>query len=462
MTIVDPRSFTTLSLLGLHIAIVGCKPGENAYVPPPPPEVTVAQPAQRSITPFLQENGTIEAVDEAEVRARVRGFVEVIKFEPGQEVSEGDILYQIERDQYQAAVNSAKAAVAAAEASIGVANAMVTTAQAEIVRTEQNRGREQALLERNAGSVADLDAAVAENESAKAALDSAKANVEAAIAEKERMVASLDQNQLDLDYTDVRSPITGRISITAVKIGNLVENGGKLAAVVNRDQVYANFSVSDRAMLRFMRERREELKPGEEMKEADWSKIPVYLRRESDEGFPIEGVLNYVDQEGVDQSTGTLGLRAKIANPDFRLYPGLFVTVRMPLGEPENAILIPEYAILRDQRGLYVLMVNAQNKVERTTVSVSQTISGWAVIDSGLNVDSRVVIDGLQLARPGLEVTATVKELEVDDEMLLRGSTLSGRPTSPATESPATESPAPNRKQRNRKQRSQRRTDTCR
>ncbi len=151
----------------------------------------------------------IEAVDEAEVRARVRGFVEEIKFAPGQQVTEGDLLYLIEPDQYQAAVNSAKAAVAVAEATISVANALVKTAEAEVTKTEQDRSREQLLLERNAGSKADVDAAVAANESAKAALDSAKANVEAAIADKERVVASLEKAQLDLDYTEVQSPITG-------------------------------------------------------------------------------------------------------------------------------------------------------------------------------------------------------------------------------------------------------------
>lgn len=427
MTIAQPRTFNTLLLPGLLATVIGCSPSENVYVPPPPPEVTVAQPLQRSITPFLQENGVIEAVDEAEVRARVRGFVEEIKFEPGQQVTEGDLLYVIESDQYEAAVNSAKAAVAAAEASISVAKALVKTAEAEIIKTEQNRTREQLLLDRNAGSKADLDAAVAANESAKAAMDSAKANVEAAIADKGRMVASLEKAQLDLDYTEVRSPIAGHISITDIKKGNLVDDGAQLAMVVNRLEVFANFSISDRAMLQFMRARRSELKPGEKLEDIDWSTIPVYLQREGDEGFPFQGVLDYVDQEGIDASTGTLGLRAKFDNNNEGLYPGLFVTVRMPTADPTAAMLIPEYAVLRDQRGLYVLVVNSQRKVERVSVAIARSISGWAVIESGLTDDARVVIDGLQRARPGLEVTAIDKQLEVDDETLLRGLSPSGR-----------------------------------
>ncbi len=341
MTSVQPKAFKPLFFLGLLVTLAGCSLPENAYVPPPPPEVTVARPIQRSITPFLQENGVIEAVDEAEVRARVRGFVQEIKFAPGQQVTEGDLLYLIEPDQYQAAVNSAKASVAVAEATIGVANALVKTAEAEVTKTEQDRNREQLLLERNAGSKADLDAAVAANEAAKAAMDSAKANVEAAIADKERAVASLENAQLDLGYTEVRSPITGKISVTDIKKGNLVDDGAKLAAVVNRSQVFANFSVSDREMLRFMRQQRAKLKPGEELEEIDWSTIPVYLQREGDEGFPFQGVLDYVDQEGIDAGTGTLGLRAIFSDKNEGLYPGLFVSVRMPTGDPAAAMLDP-------------------------------------------------------------------------------------------------------------------------
>ena len=253
MRIVKPTTFNRLLILGWISTVIGCNSAKNDYDPPPPPEVTVAQPVQQSITPFLEQNGVIEAVDEAEVRARVRGFVQSVNFEPGQEVAAGDVIYQIEPDQYQAAVNSAKATVASSEAAIAVANALVKTAEAETKRAEQNLAREKSLMQQSAGSQADLDAAVAANDGAAAALESAKANVEAAIATKGSSVASLAQAQLDLDYTTVKSPISGRISTTDVKQGNLVENGAKLATVVNRNQVFANFSVSDREMLRFMR-----------------------------------------------------------------------------------------------------------------------------------------------------------------------------------------------------------------
>lgn len=421
MRIVQPQTFKSLLILGWISTVIGCNSSQNDYVPPPPPEVTVTQPLELAITPFLEQNGVIEAVDEADVRARVRGFVQSVDFDPGQEVQEGDVLYHIEPDQYQAAVNSAKATVDTSDAAIAVAKALVKVAEAETERAKQNLVREKSLMQQGAGSQATLDAAVAANDAAVASLDSAKANVEAAVADKGRNVASLAQAQLDLDYTTVRSPISGNISITDVKQGNLVENGGKLANVVNRKQVFANFSVSDRAMLRFMKSELAKRKPGEEPTKPDWSGTKVFMQREGDEGFPFEGVLNYVDQEGVDASTGTLGLRAQFENTGDRLFPGFFVTVRVPMGDATEALLIPEYAVLRDQRGRYVLVVNAEGKVERVMVMVAETISGWAVIEKGLTTDSNVVVDGLQRARPGLEVNATNKSLEVDDQALMRG-----------------------------------------
>jgi RND family efflux transporter MFP subunit len=419
---------------------IGCNSSSNEYAPPPPPQVTVAQPVQQSITPFLEQNGVIEAVEEATVRARVRGFVQSIEFNPGQRVAAGDVLYKIESDQYLALVNSATADVAASEAAISVANAQVRTAAAELTRTEQNLGRMQRLLSQNAASQAELDAAVADRDAALAAMESSQANVQAAIAAKGMSQAKLAQAQLDLDYTIVKSPISGRISTTDVKVGNLVENGGDLATVVNRDQVYANFSVSDREMLRIMKARRAELQPGEQLAEFDWSTTRVYLKREIDEGFPFAGVLNYVEQAGIDAGTGTLALRAQFDNADDQLFPGLFVTVRLPKGTPIEALLIPEHAVQRDQRGAYALVVNDQRKVERMALSIAEIMSGWAVIEQGLTPASRVVIDGLQRAIPGLEVDPIPQQLTVDDRALLRGLTGSNPPAGDPADAGSTSS----------------------
>ncbi|EMI42270.1 efflux RND transporter periplasmic adaptor subunit [Rhodopirellula sp. SWK7] len=420
------KRIQTSLLVGLPVAVmctsvIGCNSAKNDYQPPPPPDVTVTNPVQQQITPFMEQNGVVEAVEEADVRSRVLGFVESIDFEPGREVTAGQVLYQIEPDQYEAAVNSAQASVESADAAIEVAKALVGTAEAEALRTAQNLARERSMMEKQAGSQAQLDAAIAENDAAVAALKSAKANVQAAIADKSRSEATLAQAKLDLGYTTVTSPIDGRIAKTDIKTGNLVENGTKLTAVVNHKRMFANFSVSDREILRLMKAKRATLPPDGKLTEPDWSTIQVYLKRESDDGFPITGVLNYVDQEGVDSATGTLGLRAVFENTDDKLIPGLFVTIRMPLGDAKTVTLVPEYAVLRDQRGQYCLVVNAEQKVARANVSVSQNVSGWSVVDSGLAMDSRIVIDGVQRARPGLEVNATDTTLEVSDLELMRG-----------------------------------------
>jgi RND family efflux transporter MFP subunit len=434
MRIVKPTTFNHLLILGWILTFVGCNSSKNTYDPPPPPDVTVAPPVRQSITPFLEQNGVIEAVDEAEVRARVRGFLQEVRFEPGQKVAAGDVIYRIEPDEYQAAVNSAKATVASSEAAIAVAEAMVKTAEAELKRATQNLAREKSLMQQGAGSQATLDAAVAATDGAAAALDSAKANVEAAIATKGSSVASLAQAQLDLEYTTVKSPISGRISATDVKRGNLVDNGAKLATVVDRDRVYANFSISDREMLRLMRSERAEADENEELAAPDWRRAKVFLKREGDDGFPFKGVLDYVDQTGIDATTGTLRLRAQFDNPDDGLIPGMFVSVRIPTGPSMEAMLLPEYAVLRDQRGQYVLLVNGERIVERVGVTVDRTISGWAVIAEGLTIDSRVIVDGLQRARFGLPVNPMDRTLEIDDQTLLRGFASSDRSAEVSTD----------------------------
>ncbi len=421
------RFVGSMVFAGLLAGFVGCRTSENEYVPPPPAEVTVAQPVQQTVTPFLEKNGETEAVEQAEVRARVTGFVEEIKFEPGQDVAKDDVLYQIETDQYDAAVSSATAEVAVADAAIGVAEAMVKTAESEIKKAALDLKREEELMRKGAGAQSQLDAATAADAAAKAALDSANASVVAAKAQKGIAEASLAKAQLDLNYTTVHALISGKISKTVVKIGNLVENSSSLASIDNSERIFANFSISDRELLHYLKSEREVLERGEELQETEWRKIPVYLKRETDVGFPFEGKLNYVDSEGIDPKTGTLGLRAIFDNPAEQLLPGMFVTVRIPTGEPAEELLIPEYALARDQRGLYVLTVNAENKVERTELRVGKSISGWSVVKSGLAKESRVIIEGLQRAQVGLEVTPIEQKLTVDQQTLLRGISPTGR-----------------------------------
>jgi RND family efflux transporter MFP subunit len=398
----------------------------------------VAQPVQQNLTIFIEENGETEAVEQADVRARVGGFVEQISFQPGQFVSEDQELYQIEPDTYLATRNAAAASVEAAKASIQVAQASLASALASVQKAENDLKRERQLQASNAGSLATLDAALAARDSALAEQKAAEANIEADKAKLLQAQAQLDQAELDLKYTVVRAPIEGRVSKTQIKLGNLVEVGSTLATVVDQRKIFANFSISDRKLLQLVEARPETEEPSDSPEE--WSKIPVYLQRDGDTDQWLSGKLDYVDQRGIDQKTGTFGLRADFDNEDGKLLPGMFVIIRLPVREIENAILIPERAIVRNQTGAYVMLVGADNQIEQRPITIGQTLDGWALITDNLNVDDTFVLDGLQRARPGSQVTPNRVELSTKDSPMLNAAVESNN--EPA-ESKAASEPTP-------------------
>jgi RND family efflux transporter MFP subunit len=365
----------------------------------------------------LEETGETESAERAEVRARVRGFIESIEFEPGQAVEKGTLLYRIQPDEYQAAVQSAEAEVAAARAAISVATAEKATAEAEVNRAERELQRQRSLKAQDATSQTELDEAIAADESAKARLESATSAIEAAKAQLQQAEARLSRAKLDLSYTEVRAPIAGEVTKAEVKLGNLVDNGTELTAIVDDSRIFANFNVSDRQLLRFL-ERQADSPQSRPPERERWQQTPVFLSREIDEGYPFEGRLDYIDREGIDAGTGTLGLRAAFDNSNAQLVPGLFVTVQIPLEETSDALIVPELAVQRDRVGDYVLAVTEQAKVERRGVGVGARRGGWAVIETGLAEGDRIVVEGLQRARPGAAVAPEPTELDVNNDDL--------------------------------------------
>lgn len=467
--------FALVPLLLLIALQQGCMPPapENKYAPPPPPTVDVANPIQQKILVFLEETGQTEAKETAEVRARVTGFLEGINFTPGQKVfkpveskdedektsedSGVGILYTIEKDKYQAAVTSAEAAVGTASAAIETAKAQVETAQAQIeiadvqVRlSEDEFERVSSLFKKGVVNQSDFDkaeaerdAAIATKKSAEKTKKAAETSVDAAIADLESAKANLAQAKLDLGYTDVKVPIDGKVTKTEVKIGNLVENGSLLATVINAEQIYANFSISDTDALKLKQAKIEEgTIEGDSIKPSylGWA---AFLKREIDADYRFEGEINYVDAKGVDAETGTLKIRAVFENPDELLVPGLFVYIRLPLTEePQDALLLPEKTILRDQTSAYVFVVNGENKVERKDVDLGQVFDGHVVITKGLDANDQVIVSGAQRRRE--------KEIvEIDKKKNLSPVTIPGidspdsdsdTPESKETESPVTSS----------------------
>jgi RND family efflux transporter MFP subunit len=306
----------------------------------------------------------------------------------------------------------AEASVEGSKAALQVANAQVEIADVEILRAGLDFKRFEDLFDKGAGTQQELDESDAAHKAANVAKKGMEANVKTAEAEQKKAEANLVQVELDFGYTTVRAPISGVVTKTEVKVGNLVENGTLLASVVDRTRIFANFNISDREALRLDEARRAKSEPDDQKNDRSRFRTrPAFLSRSNDSGFPFEGLLEYIDQEGIDQSTGTLAIRCVFENPDDLLMPGLFVYVRVPVGELKDALLIPERALFRDQTGSFVLTVNDEKKIERNPVTVGQTADGMVVIKEGLSPEDWIVLEGSQRARPGVEVSPQETEI---------------------------------------------------
>jgi membrane fusion protein (multidrug efflux system) len=315
--------------------------------------------------------GHIKAVNKVDTRARVEGFLEKVLFREGQTVKTGDILYQIEKVQFEAQVEQAKANVASAEAE-------VTNARLQYERSLE-------LLKRDFGPQSIVD----QN---KAALDTANAKVL-------QTKAAMTQAQVNLDYTDIKSPIEGRIGRTAYTVGNLVNPAsGVLATIVSQDPIYVIFPVSVRELETIREARRRE---GGEL-----AKIEIRIRSSNGQEYPQPGVWNLTDPQ-VNQMTDTLIMRATIPNPEGTLIDGQFVNAVIRERQEEPRLVIPQAALQIDQSGYYALVVGSDHKVEQRRVQTGPNRDTDVVITSGLREGENVIVDGVQKVRPGQVVQET-------------------------------------------------------
>ena len=374
----------------------------------------------------MEETGQTEAVGRAVVSARIQGVLQEVRFEPDEQVEKDQTLYLIEPDFYDEAVKSAKAALAGAEAEEIAANAAIRVAEAETAQadaavkvSEANYNRLKGLFENNAIPKSELEMAEAQFDTAKAkrqaaAADSAAkaADLTKAEAQVKQAKANLSKAELDKVYTEVKAPIAGRVTKTDVKVGNLVDNGTELVTIVQNDPIWANFNISERFLLTM-----EDNAKRNENQEIDLPSIRVELQRMGDTDFPFEGHLDYYDPE-IDQATGTLALRAVFENSDRSqlLLPGLFVRVRVEVGQIENAILIPELAVSRDQVGSYVYVVDSDNKVARKNIVLGPKYREMIVVLQGLSADDDVIVVGIQNARAGEVVETSTTTLTMSAE----------------------------------------------
>jgi RND family efflux transporter MFP subunit len=370
-------------LLGLAVltGLSGCSPGQE-FVEPPPPPVTVARPLQQAVTIYNEFTGTTEAIESVEIRARVKGFLQSIHFRDADDVVQGELLFVIEQEPYEAALDRAKATL---QSTIADHKLAIATA----------RRKEEALKARAISKLEVLQAQ-AEVLTAQAAIAEARADVRNA--------------KITLGYTEIRAPISGRIGRSLVDEGNLVGAGEQtlLTTIIQRAPMYAYFNINERDLLTYLSSGREASRePNVERTPA-----PFFLGLANEEDYPHEGHLDYIDNR-VDETTGTITIRGIFPNEDDRLVPGLFARIRVPEPEQRDALLVPEIALGRDQRGTYVLVTNSENVVEYRLLQLGpETDGGLRVVEDGLRPEEWVIVKGIQRARPGAKVAPEQSDLK--------------------------------------------------
>ena len=344
----------------------------------PPPGVTVAKPVVREIVEQDQYTGRFDPIEFVEVRARVTGYLDKIMFQDGANVKKGEVLFIIDRRPYKAALEQAQAAL--------------TSAKARLSFTQTDLERAQVLSRGGNISEQVTDQRRQASQTAQADVDSAE--------------AALRNAQLNYDFTEVRSPINGRISQRLVTEGNIVSTDQTiLARIVSLDPIYFGFNVDERSFLKYQGSL------GIGMGQMQRGKgAPVLIALSGEEKPTRKGTLDFVDNR-VDYQTGTMLLRATVENPDGFIKPGLFGIVSMPATKPFQGILIPDEAVSANQDKRIVYVLGEGDKVAARTVKLGPIVDGYRVVRDGLKGDELVVINGVAKVRPGAQVKPETVEL---------------------------------------------------
>jgi RND family efflux transporter MFP subunit len=368
------RGQTFLAALALiAAALAGCSSGAEP-APPPPPEVTVAQPLVGEVMDWDEFPGRFEAPQTVEVRARVGGYIQAVHFNDGDYVRQGQLLFTLDPRQ-------AQATVAAAQAQVAQAQAQVNLARGEAERAETLFG---------------------EGFLSQAAVDQRQAGLETAQAALAAANSGLRQARLDLEFTRVTAPISGRVSDRRADAGNLVAGGSSAADVLTTivsSPIHFTFDASESILLRYQRSARN-------------GRAPLRVRLQDEAGFEHTGYLDFTDN-AVDSASGVVRLRGVIQNPNGFLRPGMYGQAQLAGSAPYQAMLVPDTAVVTDQARRIVYVVNAEGQTEARPVELGPLVDGLRVIRSGLQANDRVVIAGLQrIQQPGQPVTPTNGRIE--------------------------------------------------
>jgi RND family efflux transporter MFP subunit len=351
---------STLAVGALAVLSTGCS-RQVSQQGPPPAAVTVAPVEQKEIIEWDEFTGRTEPVDSVEIRPRTSGYIQEVRFQSGQMVKKGDVLFVIDPRWNQAVFDQR---------------------QAEYDQARSENDRTAKLLANNAISAEEAEARKARYEEAKAALDSAR---------------------LDLEYTEVRAPIDGRVSRALLTEGNYVSgNAGSaslLTTVVSVNPVYVYANIDEDSLLKF-----NELVYSKKLGTTDGGKIPVELQLADESEFPHQGYIESFDNR-LDSDTGSILLRAVFPNDDGRIVPGLFARIRIPMSERHAALLIDERSIGTDQANKFVLTLTPTNTVQYQAVELGPLVDGKRVVRAGLEPGDKIVVNGLARVRPGMPVT---------------------------------------------------------
>jgi len=420
------RHLRNLSVLAAVCSVVlflfaaGCnkKDASKAIAPPPPPVVVVEAVDQRTVPIYSEYVGQTRAEDTVELRARVEGILLKVYFKEGMPVKKGQLLFTIDKRPFEANLLSAKAVLAKSISDLAQARqrtdvlkaqAELTDAEAVHSKTQQDLARIGPLAKAKAVTELELDAAIAAEKSARANVNAKQANltnleasvkytIERADAEVSAAKARVTQAELDLSYCDIHSPINGVIGFLQVDVGNLVGRGDAtlLATVSLSNPLLVDFNISEVEFLRLTKDNRG--KSGGDLR------FELILSDEST--HPNPGAFKVLDRT-VDPTTGTMKVEASFPNPGSHLRPGQFAKVRVPVSERENAILVPQRAIQEMQGAKTVMVVDAQNKVSVRTIKLGIKSENYFIVLEGLKAGERVIVEGMQKAKPGSEVRPT-------------------------------------------------------
>lgn len=369
--------FAAVSLAAVAGFATGCSHANaQSQQMPPPPTVTVAPVEQEQIVEWSDFTGHTEPIDSVDIRPRVSGYIQKVEFQSGQLVKKGDVLFVIDPRWNQAVFDQR---------------------QAEYDQAKSEANRIEVLLQNHAISEEEADARKARYEEAKAALDSAR---------------------LDLEYTQVRAPIDGRVSRALLTEGNYVSgvagSASLLTTIVSVGPVYVYADVDENSLLKFNR-----LVADREMDTNAEGKIPVQLQLADETNFPHEGYVESLDNQ-LDPDTGSILLRAVFPNTDGEIVPGLFARIRIPLSDRHPALLVDERAIGTDQSQKFVFTLTSSNTVAYRPVQLGPLIDGKRVVRSGLEPGDKIVVDGLQRVRPGSPVTPQTEMAMGSDSQLAK------------------------------------------